>query len=659
MVTGKKAFEGNSQAGVLAAILTAEPVPMADLQPMAPPALDRVVRSCLAKDPEDRWRSASDVGKQLRWIAEGSLSGVTASTAPRRRSWVPWALAALAALVAAGAFLRPRRDEAPAAPRTVLSILPPQGAAWTDWFALSPDGRRLALVGSNEGRMQIWMRRLDEEEARPVAGTEGAENPFWSPDGRSLAYFSQNKLMRIELESGAVQVVCNAELGRGGAWGQEGVILFAGLSPGVLSRVAASGGAPVAATRLEASRGDVLHRWPQFLPDGKRFVVFVSTASPETTGIYLGSLESQELKLLQPSQEAGQFLPPDRLLYARGDALVARRLDLGRALPTGEPETLVRQVDVAEAGAFLRLFSVSQTGIVAFRNAGYQRPLVWFDRRGNIAGRTSAVSGPRGLSLSPDESQAAYTTGTQSASDLWIVDLKRDVPTSLTSGGVAAAPLFSRDGRFIYYASFGPERFEIRRRPVRGSGPDEIIFEGNAFEAPHDETPDGRTLIVQNTTRSYDIWALPLEGDRKLIPMLTTEFSERQPRLSPDGRWVAYVSDESGRLEVYVRRFPITEEKWQVSTRGGIWPYWRGDGKEIYYVGLDAVLMAAPVSAGQTFSVEAPEALFQTRLRVWMVARQYVASRDGQRFLMIYPTQDPAASPMNVLMNWQTPAGRQ
>jgi Tol biopolymer transport system component len=262
------------------------------------------------------------------------------------------------------------------------------------------------------------------------------------------------------------------------------------------------------------------------------------------------------------------------------------------------------------------------------------------------------------LSLSPDESQAAYTTGTQSASDVWILDLKRDVPTSLTSGSVAAAPLFSRDGRFIYYSSPGGKGFEIRRRPVRGSGPEETVFEGNAFEASQDETPDGKTLIVQNTRRSYDIWALPLEGDRKLIPVLTTEFSERQPRLSPDGRWLAYVSDESGRLETYVRRFPVTEERWQVSSRGGIWPYWRGDGKEIYYVGLDAVLMAAPVSAGRTFSVGTPESLFQTRLRVWMVARQYVASRDGQRFLMIYPTQDPAASPMNVLLNWQPAAGR-
>ena len=660
MATGRRAFAGKSRAALAAAIVGDEPAAISSLQPRSPKALDRLVQICLAKDPERRWQTAHDVGLQLAVMGESAPQlGAAASAAPHRWLWIPWTIAGLAALIAVGAFLRPRGPEALAPARMVLSILPPHGTAWSDWFALSPDGHRLAMVGWNEGRMQIWIRRLDEEEARPVAGTEDAENPFWSPDGRSLAFFSQNKLKRIELESGAVQVLCNAEIGRGGAWGREGVILFAGILPGVLSRVAASGGAPVAATKLEASRGDVLHRWPQFLPDGKRFVVFVSTARPETTGIYLGSLESQELKLLQPSHEAGQFLPPDRLLYAQGDALVVRRLDLARSQPSGEPETVVPQVDVAEVGAFLRLFSVSQTGIVAFRDAGYGRPLVWFDRRGNITGRTSAVSGSRGLSLSPDESQAAYTTGTQSASDLWIVDLKRDVPTKLTSGRIAAAPLFSRDGRFIYYASFGPERFEIRRRPVRGSGPDESIFEGSAFEAPHDETPDGKTLIVQNTTRSYDLWALPLEAERKLIPIMTTEFSERQPRLSPDGRWLAYVSDESGRLEIYVRRFPVTEEKWQVSTRGGNWPYWRGDGKEIYYVGLDAILRAAPVSAGLTFSVGTQESLFQTRLRVWTVARQYAASRDGQRFLMIYPTQDPAASPMNVLLNWQTPAGIQ
>jgi eukaryotic-like serine/threonine-protein kinase len=659
MATGRMAFSGRSQASLIAAILDHEPEPVSVIQPMSPPALDRVVKKCLAKDPENRWQNAADLGSELHWIGEpGSQTGVAASAGRRRTSWLPWAIAALAAIVAAGALRYKHGTATPAAPRMVLSILPPHGAAWTDWFALSPDGRRLALVGSNEGRMQIWMRHLDEEDARSIVGTEDAENPFWSPDGRSLAFFARRKLKRVELETGSVQVICDAEFGRGGAWSREGVILFAGGSSGALSRVAASGGTPIAATKLDTARGDLLYRFPQFLPDGRRFLVFVSTPRPETTGIYLGSLESQEVKLLQPSQEAGQFALPDRLIYVRGDALVARRLDLFRAEPSGEPETLVRQVDVAEAATFLRLFSASENGIVAFGDAGYQRPLVWFDRRGNIVGRTSAVAAPRGFSLSPDETLAAYTAGTQTVSDAWILDLKRDVSTKLTSESVTTNPLFSRDGRFIYYRSFGANRFEIRRKPLRSSGPDETVFEGSAFESAFDETPDGKTLIVSRASGSLDILALPLQGDRKLIPVLTTEFSERAPSLSPDGRWLAYCSDESGRFEVYVRRFPVTEEKWQVSTRGGIWPYWRGDGKEIYYVGLDAVLRAAPVSAGQTFSVGMPESLFQTRLRVWTVSRQYIASRDGQRFLMIHPTQDTAASPINVLLNWQASAER-
>jgi Tol biopolymer transport system component len=535
----------------------------------------------------------------------------------------------------------------------ILSILPPPGTAWTDWFALSPNGRALALSGSSEGRLQIWIRRLAEEEARLVPGTEGAEAPFWSPDGRSLAFYAQGKLKKIELASGAVEVLCSAELGRGGSWSRDGVILFTNSSPGAISRVPASGGTPVEATKLDGARGDVVHRWPQFLPDGKRFLVFVWTGNSETTGIYVGSLESPGLRLLLQSREAGQLLPPDRLLYARGDALVAQRVDLDRVRLVGEPETLVRQVDVAETGAFARQFSVSEGGVIAFRNAGYQRPLVWFDRRGNVLARTSAVAGTSTFSLSPDEDLVAYASGTTAASDVWLLDLKRDVPTKLTSGSIANSPLFSRDGRYLYYRVYGSRHFEIRRKPVRGAGSEETVLEGSAFDTPQDETPDGKTLIVMNTRRSMDIWSLPLGGDGKLVPVLTSEVAERQPRLSPDGRWLAYFGDESGRFEVYVRRFPVTEEKWQVSSRGGIWPYWRGDGKEIYYMGLDGVLMAAAVSAAPRFSVGSPESLFQTRLRVWTTARQYVASRDGQRFLMSLPTQEPAASPMNVLLNWQ------
>jgi eukaryotic-like serine/threonine-protein kinase len=657
MATGERAFSGTSQATLIGAILKDEPPPISKTQPSAPPALDRVVRRCLAKEPDHRWQSAADLAAELEWTAGGDpQSGAMASRPSGLKTWLPWAITALAVVAAVAALLSPRHRDAVAAPRMVLSVLPPSGSAWTDWFALSPDGRRLAVVGSNEGRTEIWIRRLDEGESRLLPGTEDAQNPFWSPDSRSLAFFAQRKLKRIDLETGAVQAVCETNLGRGGSWGRDGVILFTGPS-GSVWRVAASGGFPSEAVKLDPSRGDLLYRFPHFLPDGKRFLVFVSTAKPETTGIYLGSLESKQLKLVQPSQEAGEFVTPDILLFARGDALVAERLDLARGAPAGEPETVLGRVEVAELATFLRLFSASQNGIIAFRDSGYQRPLVWFDRRGEVIGRTSAMAAPRGFSLSPDETQAAYTAGTQTASDVWILDLKRDVSTKLTLQGVTTNPLFSRDGRFLYYRSFAGNRFQIRRKQLRGGGPDETVFEGASWESAWDQTPDGETLIVSSITGNLGINALPL-GTRKLVPVLSADFSQRAPILSPDGKWLAYDSDESGRREVYVRRFPVTEEKWQVSTRGGIWPYWRKDGKEIYYVGLDAVLMSVPVTTKSGLSLAAPERLFQTRLNITTVPRQYIATHDGQRFLMIYPTQDPSATPLNVLLNWQSPARR-
>ena len=658
MATGRRAFSGPSQASLISAIMKEDPPPISSVRPLSPPALDHLVATCLAKDPAERWQSAADVRRALDGIGEGSAGAEAAPEAARRRPWLPWVVAAAAAtVVALGALLTTRRPETPAAPRMILSILPPEGSAWTDWFALSPDGSRLAFVGSNKGGVQIWIRRLDEEQAHPLVGTEEAESPFWSPDGRSLGYFSRSRLKRIDLENGAIQDLCGAGQGWGGAWGRDSVILFS--TSGGLFRVPSTGGAPAPATTLDTARGDLFHRWPYFLPDGERFLVFVWTFDPATTGIYQGSLASPTLRLVQPTHDSGQFVPPDRLLYVRGEALVAQRLDLDRGQVTGEPETLLRQVDAAEV-AFVRLFSASRSGLIAFRDAGYQRPLVWLDRAGKVVRRTSALAGTMGLSLSPDETLAAYTSGIVTAADVWIIDLRRDVATKLTSGGISAQPLLSRDGRFLYYRVLGPKRLEIRRRPVRGDGAEETVFESETFETPQDETPDGKTLIVQNTARSYDISALPLTGDRRLVPLLASEYSERVPKLSPDGRWLAYYSDESGRFEVYVRRYPVTEEKWQISARGGAWPYWRGDGKEIYFVALDGALMAVPVSAGPGLSMGAPLALFQTRLSVWSAGRmqrQYVASRDGQRFLMIYPTEDTAASPLNVLLNWQAAPG--
>ena len=279
-----------------------------------------------------------------------------------------------------------------------------------------------------------------------------------------------------------------------------------------------------------------------------------------------------------------------------------------------------------------------------------------FDRGGNVVGRTSAIAaiGNTGIALSPDDNLVAYANGNMSNSDVWILDLKRDVATRFTFGEAANAPAFSRNGKAVYYRFLGSQQFEVRRKAVQG-GAEEPVFSGKAFESPQDETPDGKTLILQNTQRSGDIWSLALQGDGKPVPLIATSAGERSPRLSPDGRWLAYGSDESGRYEVYVRRFPLTDEKWQVSTRGGSWPYWRGDGKEIFFVGVDGIFTAVPVSAaGEVFSAGTPQPLFQTRFRNLSALRQYVATSDGKRFLLVHPAQDPAASPMRVLLNWRT-----
>jgi WD40 repeat protein len=630
MATGKKAFSGSNQASLITSIMSSEPPAISSVHRMAPPALDHIVKKCLAKDPEDRWQSAADLRSELKWIAEGSAAGIAAPAAVsgrRSRQGFAWGVAVLATLVAAAVLLS-RRPAAAPSPRMVLSISPPPGVGWTDFFCLSPDARRLAFVGSGE-------------------------SPFWSPDGRSLGFFAQSKLKKLELESGAIQIICDADLGRGATWNRDGIILFANSSSADISRVEAAGGTPTPATKLDLTRGDVIHRWPEFLPDGRRFIVFVRTGNLATTGIYLGTLGSTELKFWQQSHEGAQFVPPDRLLYARGDSLVVQHVDLTRERLVGEPEILLRLVDEGQVAAFRRLFSVSEAGILAFRDAGYQAPIEWLDRAGNVVGRTSASAalGNTGLALSPDGTLVAYANGSLSSSDVWIFDVRRDVATRFTFAEAANAPVFSRDSKFIYYRVLGLKQFEIRRKPVQG-GPEEPIFSGRAFESPQDETPDGQSLIVQNTNRSGDVWSLPLHGDRKLAPLIATSAGERSARLSPDGRWLAYGSDESGRFEVYVRRFPVTDEKWQVSTRGGGWPYWRGDGKEIFFVGVDGFLMAAPVSpVGESFSSGTPVQLFQTRFRNLTTLRQYAVSSDGKRFVLVFPTQDPASSPLRVLLN--------
>jgi Tol biopolymer transport system component len=652
MATGKKAFSGATQASLIGAILHTEPPTISSIQPAAPPALDRIVNTCLAKDPEDRWQSAADVRRELRWAAEGSAAGIAVTGVSGRRPvrWLPWAVAAAAVLAAAAiAYTSRERPLAAAAEPVLLSIVPPQRTVLTDYFEISPDGRRLAFVGIGGGKALLRLRDFSADEVRALPGTETAESPFWSPDGRFLAFYSRGKLRRIELATGSVETLCDAELGRGGSWGPDGEILFTAKSIGAIYRVAASGGQPVAVTRLE--EGDTVHRWPQFLSDGRHFLYFAKNEKPETTGIYLASLGAAGRKLLMRNGGAGLFLPPDILLFVRGETLLAQRFDPDSGERRGEPETVVRPVLRADVAYYRDLVSVSRTGIVLFRPGSSERRLLWVDRRGTVVGAAGPPGVIMNVSLSRDGRQAAFTVrqAETSSQTAWILDLEKDVATPFAE--TAWMPIFSPDGGSLFYR-FEGKTFELRRQSI-GDRRTEALS-SYPFITPYDVSADGRFLLYTRTRSHTDIGYLTLEGDHQGSQLLLeSEFEERSPVFSPDGRYFAFSTSESGQHEIFVRRFPMTEEKWAISYGGGLQPIWSRDGKEIFYAALDGRLMTVPVSAGAAFSSGKPQPLFQTSLRLNNVSRQYAVSADGQRFLMVVPTHDFDSELFRVLLNWR------
>jgi len=656
MATGKKAFSAASRASLITAIMSSDPAPISSMQPMTPPNLDRVVKTCLGKDPEERWQSAADVKRELYWLGEGSSVGSTVAVPPRA-PWLPWAIAALALLAAVVVAVRSARPS-PTAPaeRMQLSIVPPERMVLSDFFDLSPDGKVLAFVATAGGKTLLRTRRLDADEVRPLPGTEAAEVPIWSPDNRSIAFFSRGKLRRIELATGSIDDLCNGELGRGGSWGSKGDILFTQKSVGAIYRIAAAGGPVTTATTLE--KGDMMHRWPRFLPDGRQFLFFNRTDKPETTGIYLASLDApRQRKLVLRNGAAAEFLSPDLLLFVRGETLLAQHFDAGRGELVGEAEAVARPVMRADVAANRDLFTVSRSGTLAFRPGSAERHLTWLDRRGNVVKTVGPPGVIMNVSLAPDDRVAAFTsrsieTGLQS---IWTVDLERDVAAPFADLGWM--PTFTPDGAAILYRHEGGT-YALRRKPLKGGRSedgrkeDAVVTEGG-FPTPYSVSRDGRYLLYTVTASGPDIYFRDLQLGKDQ-PLVATEFEERWPHFSPDGRFFVYASNEPGQWEVFVRRFPLTDEKWRVSTSGGQQPMWSPTGKEIFFVDLEDRLMAASVSeGGASLSVGTPQLLFQSSIRLNPLASQYAVSADGQRFLAVIPTGEYASENFRVLLNWR------
>jgi Tol biopolymer transport system component len=671
MATGKKAFEGPSQASLISAILRDEPRPISLVRPMPSSALDHIVRACLVKDPDDRFQSAHDVKLQLQWIAEGgSAVGVPAPTAARRgsRELLAWAAAAAATLAALALLLlaRPREPLR----RVQASIPPPEKSSFVfdGGMALSPDGRRLAFLATTaEGKKLLWVRPLNGTAAQPLAGTDGAGHPFWSPDSRFLGFFAGGKLKKIDASGGPPQVLCDGPEGRGGTWNREGVILFSPSSRDALLRVSSSGGAPAPATELDVSRRDFSHRFPFFLPDGRHFLYLAQAVGTGPRGgreVCIGSLDSKERRTLLSVNSNVVFAPSapgaagGHILFSHDRTLLAQSFDAKRLRLSGEAFPVAEQVQYF-GNLGLGAFTASDNGILAYQagDAGAISQLVWLDR----AGKQLEVLGPPAdylrTRISRDGRRAAIDVrdAQTGQADIWIYDFARRFSTRFTfETADNVFPIWSGDDSRIVFESNRKGSDDLYQKVSSGGNDEEFLAQESRLLVPTDFSSDGRfvayNLIDARTKRGWDLGIYSV-ADKKTSLFLSTSANEANGRFSPDARWLAYASDESGRYEVYVQPFPGRGGRSQISTAGGGQPVWNRNGKEIFYASADNKLMAVDVKTDSGFEASAPKALFDVRLKN-ATGWRYDISPDGQRFLANQVIGEVKPNPITLMLNW-------
>jgi len=676
LLSGRRAFSRETAPETMAAILNQDPPDLSAAAAPIPPALVRIVNRCLEKDPSARFQTASDLAFALEGLSDASSASAAARGVTHRvhKTWLGWG-AALVLLAALAPLAYQRIRERPATPSPMRFQVPPiVPFAGPGNFGLSPDGRHLAFVGrGSDGIARLWLRAMDSLEVRLLPGSETGDAtppPFWSPDGRFVAFEADGKLKKLDVTGGLPQTLCDLQgVAVGGSWNRDGDIIVGNTNGGVL-RLRETGGAASPITALDSSRKEEAHMLPSFLPDGRHFVYLrVSPGMPETSGIYVGTLDAKP-----EEQSAQRLLPyavgvtyaaagdsgPGRLLFLREGTLMAQPFDPSRLALTGDPVPVADRVGSFRDGGF---FSASANNVLVYRTADTDSQFTWFDRRGTVSGRVSEPGGFRDVALSPDGARAvASRTNPQDTTkaDLWLFDLSRGGgATRLTLGaGLAESPAWSPDGKRIVFTF---NNNVLRQKLASGEGDEKELLRSNNVDLVRTGSwsPDGRFLLYSGgfaITRSLDLLVRPLDGS-KPVPFMQTRFVEEQGRFAPNGRWVAYVSNESGLSEIYVRKFAPDFSRGSagiggsvlVSRGGGTAPRWRGDGRELFYLSPNGKMMAVEVTAGQEFHAGTPTPLFQTPPGA--IVGDVTA--DGRRFLLVTPVAPSASVPFTVVLNWQ------
>jgi len=666
MLSGSRAFRGDSMAETMSAILREDPPDLSETNKTVSPALERVVRHCLEKNPAERFHSARDLAFAIESLSGSAISSGQTATMPTitaessaavglsgwlgnaRVGWIGAGVLVVSLLAALSLLYFNRSETNTGAAR--LSFTPPPELAFNDAqpdaAVISPDGQKVAFTATSaDSKNMLYVRNLGSPEAKVLPGSENALEPFWSPDSRSIAYGSNGKLKRSDLNGANAQVLCDAARMVGGTWNKDGVIVFVPDYRKTLVQVSAQGGEPKPVAMKIEDNTDERHRYPYFLPDGRHFLF-----QRQLTGIWAGSLDSPETKQILPDDSPFVYTPQGYLVLLRNDALVAQAFDATQLALTGDAMPIVTG-QANELGT--RRFSVSDNGVLIWQGK-WQRDyqLVWFDREGK---QTGTIDAPMKVAIGQDPhvSPDGKRLVVKRDFNLWVIDLEKGTGLRITST-FSQIPAWSPDGSRLAYTGDGG----LTVKAANGSGETETLVPGANF--PADWSPDGRFIIFlhRGVKTRRDVWARPMSGDRKAYLLLNSPFDETSPQLSPNGRWLAYASDETGNYEIYVESFSadgkLGADKKRVSTTGGVLAVWRRDGSELFFVAADGQMMSSAVKTGGTeFEFAAPKPLFKTRMMAWVLGfHEYDVSRDGQRFLIGTLIGEPTAPPPTVIMNW-------